>query len=109
MLAGLIAPRGLLSIDKNRYQWLGLWSSLGCMGPARLIWQAMGVADHMGYSLSIDNPHCSFPDQQKEDLLAFINQFLLGKEVNTTIQKNYPCISFNDEPWVNWQVPTLTR
>ncbi|RLL97722.1 hypothetical protein CFD26_107173 [Aspergillus turcosus] len=108
MLAGLIAPRGLLSIDNAGYQWLGPWSSLGCMGTARLIWQAMGVPDHMGYSLSTNHSHCSFPDQQRGDLFAFINRFLLGMEVNTTVQKNYAGIVFDSKPWVNWQVPTLT-
>ncbi|PKX94886.1 putative extracelular cellulose binding protein (Cip2) [Aspergillus novofumigatus IBT 16806] len=108
MLAGLIAPRGLLSIDNAGYQWLGPWSSLGCMGTARLIWQAMGVPDRMGYSMSTNHPHCSFPDQQREDLFAFINRFLLGMEVNTTVQKNYAGIAFDSKPWVNWQVPTLT-
>jgi hypothetical protein len=108
MLAGLIAPRGLLSIDNAGYQWLGPWSSLGCMGTARLIWQAMGVPDRMGYSMSTNHPHCSFPDQQRGDLFAFINRFLLGMEVNTTVQKNYAGIVFDSKPWVNWQVPTLT-
>jgi hypothetical protein len=108
MLAGLIAPRGLLSIDNAGYQWLGPWSSLGCMGTARLIWQAMGVPDSMGYSMSTNHPHCSFPDQQRGDLFAFINRFLLGMDVNTTVQKNYGGIAFDSKPWVNWQVPTLT-
>lgn len=108
MLAGLIAPRGLLSIDNAGYQWLGPWSSLGCMGTARLVWQAMGVPDRMGYSMSTNHPHCSFPDQQREDLFAFINRFLLGMEVNTTVQKNYAGIAFDNKPWVNWQVPNLT-
>lgn len=108
MLAGLIAPRGLLSIDNAGYQWLGPCSSLGCMGTARLVWQAMGVPDRMGYSMSTNHPHCSFPDQQREDLFAFINRFLLGMEVNTTVQKNYAGIAFDNKPWVNWQVPNLT-
>ncbi|KAJ6168352.1 hypothetical protein N7497_001195 [Penicillium chrysogenum] len=93
MLAGLIAPRGLVSIDNAGYQWLGPWSSLGCMGTARLIWQAMGVPDRMGSG---------------GDLFAFINRFMLGMEVNTTVQKNYAGIAFDSKPWVNWQVPTLT-
>ncbi|RHZ62550.1 putative extracelular cellulose binding protein (Cip2) [Aspergillus thermomutatus] len=108
LLAGLVAPRGLLSIDNAGYQWLGPWSALGCMGTARLIWQAMGVPDYMGYSMSTDHPHCSFPDQQRGDLFAFIDRFLLGMEANTTVQKNYAGIAFDSKPWMSWEVPTLT-
>ncbi|KAG2414798.1 hypothetical protein HFD88_005986 [Aspergillus terreus] len=108
MLAGLIAPRALLSLDNAGYQWLGPWSSLGCMQTARMIWEALGVPDHMGYSLSTDHSHCVFPDEQAEDLSVFIRRFLLGEETNTTVQKNYPGISFEKADWVDWEVPTLT-
>lgn len=101
-------PQNPMLLRHPHYQWLGPCSSLGCMGTARLVWQAMGVPDRMGYSMSTNHPHCSFPDQQREDLFAFINRFLLGMEVNTTVQKNYAGIAFDNKPWVNWQVPNLT-
>ncbi|KAH8435119.1 putative extracelular cellulose binding protein (Cip2) [Aspergillus melleus] len=107
MLAGLIAPRALLSIDNVGYEWLGPWSSLGCMSTAKLVWDALGVSDHMGYSLSTDHSHCAFPDQQKDDLDVYVRRFLLGEEVNTSVEKNYPGVEFDREEWVKWDFPLL--
>ncbi|PLB49905.1 hypothetical protein P170DRAFT_133501 [Aspergillus steynii IBT 23096] len=107
MLAGLVAPRALLSVDNVGYEWLGPWSSLGCMGTARRVWEALGVSDRMGYSMSTDHSHCLFPDQQREDLDVFVRRFLLGEDANTTVEKNYPGIEFESERWVDWDVPVL--
>ncbi|KAF9890130.1 hypothetical protein FE257_006291 [Aspergillus nanangensis] len=107
LLAGLIAPRALLSLDNAGYQWLGPWSSLGCMEAAHTIWEALGVPGQMGYSLSTDHAHCSFPDEQAEDLSVFIRRFLLGEETNTTVEKNYPGLVFDKGDWIDWDVPNL--
>jgi hypothetical protein len=42
MLAGLIAPRALLSIENTAYVWLSPQSSYGCMTAAHKIWEALG-------------------------------------------------------------------
>ncbi|KAL3480755.1 hypothetical protein BJX99DRAFT_254092 [Aspergillus californicus] len=108
MLAGLIAPRALLSIDNVGYEWLGPWSSLGCMRAARAVWESLGVENRMGYSLSTNHDHCAFPQEQSRDLEVFIQTFLLGMEgLNTTVEKNYPGLAFDSSAWVNWDVPVL--
>jgi len=45
MLAGLVAPRGLLVIENN-IDWLGPASTTGCMKTGQLIYNALGVADN---------------------------------------------------------------
>ncbi|KAL2862286.1 putative extracelular cellulose binding protein (Cip2) [Aspergillus lucknowensis] len=108
LLAGLVAPRALLSLDNAGYEWLGPWSSLGCMRAARSVWEALGVKDHMGYSLSSDHAHCSFPAEQDEDLDVFMRRFLLGEEgVDTDVEKDYPGLGFDSSAWVDWDVPVL--
>ncbi|KAL4891156.1 hypothetical protein BDV59DRAFT_194602 [Aspergillus ambiguus] len=108
MLAGLIAPRALVSLDNAGYQWLGPWSTLGCMKAAHMIWEALGAPDHMGYSLSTNHPHCVFPDEQAEDLSVFIRRYLLGESANTSVEKNYANLSFDKASWVDWEVPILS-
>ncbi|KAL4932391.1 putative extracelular cellulose binding protein (Cip2) [Aspergillus undulatus] len=108
LLAGLIAPRALLSIDNVGYEWLGPWSSLGCMQSARKVWEALGVEDRMGYSLASNHAHCSFPQEQQGDLDVFLRRFLLGEEgVDTTVEKDYPGLGFDSSAWVDWDVPVL--
>ncbi|OJI98166.1 hypothetical protein ASPVEDRAFT_79827 [Aspergillus versicolor CBS 583.65] len=107
MLAGLIAPRALLSLDNVGYEWLGPWSSLGCMQAARSVWEALGVGDRMGYSLASDHSHCQFPEEQSGDLDVFLRRFLLGEEVETDVEKDYPSLGFDRDAWVDWDVPVL--
>ncbi|BCS20966.1 putative extracelular cellulose binding protein (Cip2) [Aspergillus puulaauensis] len=108
MLAGLIAPRALLSLDNVGYEWLGPWSSLGCMQAARGVWEALGVQDRMGYSLASDHGHCQFPEEQSGDLDVFLRRFLLGEEgVDTDVEKDYPNLGFDRDAWIDWDVPVL--
>jgi hypothetical protein len=108
MLESLVAPRGLFVIDNVGYQWLGPWSSWGCNEAGHTVYQALGVPDHFGYSMSSNHAHCSFPSQQQAELTAFINKFLLGQNTNTSIASNYGDVSFPYSQWATWTVPTLT-
>ncbi|KAI9700945.1 MAG: hypothetical protein M1820_006590 [Bogoriella megaspora] len=113
LLAGLVAPRALLSIDNVGYEWLGPTSIYGCTQTANKIWQALGVADHMGESQAANHPHCSFPAEQKADLDAFVQKFLFGQNSTNTDFVKTADFSSNGKPWdptqwVNWTTPTLT-
>lgn len=107
MLAGLVAPRGLLVIDNIGYEWLGPWSSFGCMKTARRIFQALGVSDHLGYSMSPSHLHCSFPSYQSPQLQAFIDKFLFDKTSDTDFFTPTGNITFDDAQWVDWPTPHL--
>jgi hypothetical protein len=107
MLAGLVAPRGLLVIDNIGYEWLGPWSSYGCMKTARRIFQALGAIDHLGYFMSPSHLHCSFPPYQSPQLQAFIDKFLFDKASDTDFFTPAGNITFNDAQWIDWSTPDL--
>ena len=108
-LAGLVAPRGLIVVDNSDYQWLGTWSSWGCMKAGRLIYDALCVGDHMGYSSVGNHSHCLFPvDREMPDLTAFYDRFLLGEsKAETDIFYNTANITIDLGEWVNWEVPRI--
>ena len=105
-LAGLVAPRGLYSTSNVGFLWLGDFSNYECMTAANKVYQALGVADHQGFSQDGPHDHCSFPNDQVSEINAFFNRFLLGDQVNTSIFRTVGSWSFNAS-WTPWQVPTL--
>ncbi|KAI6825744.1 hypothetical protein KC340_g12819 [Hortaea werneckii] len=107
-LAGLVAPRGLVVVDNPDYEWLGPWSSYGCMQAGRLVYEALGVKDHMGYSSVGNHSHCLFPsDRELPDLMAYYERFLLGRPADTDFFYSTANITFDLSEWVNWKVPKL--
>jgi hypothetical protein len=110
LLAALVAPRALLMIDNTGIDWLGPESVWGCMSTANKVWQALGIADHMGVSQVGNHNHCAFPGNEQGDLDAFVNKFLKGQSTNTNILKTDGAnnLGFVESQWVNWQVPTLS-
>ncbi|KAJ7504488.1 hypothetical protein B0H11DRAFT_519885 [Mycena galericulata] len=109
MLIGMVAPRGFFAIDNIGYDWLGPFSSYGALVAGSTIWTAMGVTDAMGYSQAANHSHCVFPSQQQSQLNAFIDRFLLGQAVNTSITTTAGGYSFPmpNAQWAPWSVPTL--
>ncbi|EHL01763.1 Cip2 [Glarea lozoyensis ATCC 20868] len=105
LLAGLVAPRGLLVID-NDIDWLGPTSTAVCMGVGQLVYKALGETDAFGYSDVGAHNHCLFPDSQKPQLEAFVKKWLFDKEVDTdgvfVTSRN---ITLTD--WYKWKVPRL--
>ena len=111
-LAGLVAPRGLIVIDNSDYEWLGPWSAWGCMNAGRLIYDALGVKDNMGYSSVGNHSHCYFPDTLDDSLYAFFDRFLLD-ETDTSTDYFTTNGAFNGtvwDPsyWINWTTPDLS-
>lgn len=107
MLAGLVAPRGLLMIENTSQTWLGNVSCFQCGVAARRIWDALGVSDHMGFSQSGHADHCGFPSAQQPELTAYINKFLLGGSDDTDVLKTDGGFTFDETRWVDWQTPEL--
>ncbi|KIJ38575.1 carbohydrate esterase family 15 protein [Sphaerobolus stellatus SS14] len=108
MLAGMVAPRGLLSIDNTGYDWLGPESVWGCMKTANKIYQALGIPDHMGESQAANHTHCDFPAEQQPILDAFIGKFLKGEATNTSVLETADApLGFVDSDWIDWTVPKL--
>jgi hypothetical protein len=107
-IAGLVAPRALFIIE-NDILWLGPQSSWTGANAARMIWEALGVPDAMGYSLTTGHTHCAFPSSQQAELNAYVQKFLIGGGTgNTNIMRNDPGVPFNRSMWINWTAPALS-
>jgi hypothetical protein len=106
-IIGLVAPRAILTIE-NDILWLGPQSSWSAANAARMVWQALGVFDTMGYSLTTGHTHCAFPASQQSEVNAYVQKFLIGGGTgNTNVMRNDPGVTFNEAMWVNWTVPGL--
>jgi hypothetical protein len=110
-LEELVAPRAYLSIE-NDINWLSPLSSFEGSTAANTVWQALGIPDHMAYSLYGNHAHCSFPAAQQPDVDAYVMKFLVGggtantaflKATNSTAYT----YTYNKAMWQPWTVPTL--
>jgi (4-O-methyl)-D-glucuronate---lignin esterase len=107
-IEGLVAPRALLVIENN-ILWLGPQSSWTGANAGRRIWEALGITDRMGYSLTTEHGHCSFPSSQQAEVNAYVQKFLIGGGTgNTNIMRNDPGVPFNAGMWINWTTPALS-
>ncbi|KZS96871.1 hypothetical protein SISNIDRAFT_287917 [Sistotremastrum niveocremeum HHB9708] len=107
LLAGLVAPRGLFVIENTAYDWLGTQSTNGCMRTGRKVFEALGVADNMGFSQIGNHLHCDFPASQQGNLTNFIDKFLFNKNTDTNIVVSDGNYTFNEKQWINWPTPNL--
>jgi hypothetical protein len=105
MVMGMIAPRGLLTID-NPIDWLGPESTQTAGVAAKEIWKALGVDANMGVSqTSSQHTHCQFPSSQNAELRNFLNKFL--KDVNSGDTNVMKGPSVNRSQWIQWSTPSL--
>lgn len=82
-LCALVCPRAFLMLGNTDYKWLADESGYVSVNAAQKVWQYFGIADRMGYSILGGHPHCMLPPQQYPEVEAFIDRFLLDKDVNT--------------------------
>ena len=107
----LCAPRAVLLIE-NDIDWLGPVASYGGGIAGRAIFEGLGIKDRCGVSLRGNHSHCQFPSNQQPDLDAFVNRFLKGQSVATSVDAftatNTKLGSFKPADWIDWTIPTLT-
>lgn len=101
-LCALVAPRALLVFGNPDYEWLADESGYISCVAARRVWEKFGVADRMGYSFQDGHMHCSLPEEQYPELEAFIDRFLLGKDVNTNCTKAPMFADSDTLTWIPW-------
>jgi hypothetical protein len=106
-ILALCAPRGLLVIE-NDIDWLGPVATYGGAKAAHKVFEALGVPDHMGITLSANHAHCAFPSSQQAALDAFVTRFLLNGSANTTVDDTIPTATFDESAWIDWTTPALT-
>ncbi|KAF8149389.1 Glucuronoyl esterase catalytic domain from Hypocrea Jecorina [Crassisporium funariophilum] len=109
MLAGLVAPRGLLVIDNTGIDWLGPESVWGCQTTGAKIYEALRVPAAMGVTQQGNHDHCALPAEEAPDVTAFINKFLKDQPADTTIMNTDGAnnVGFVESSYVDWKVPTI--
>jgi hypothetical protein len=105
-LIAMCAPRAVLVIGNN-IDWLGPESVFTASRAAHYVFEALGIPDNMGYSISTNHGHCSLPSSQSPDVNAFVTKFLLGGSANTSIMRDDNNFNFDKNRWAPWNVPNL--
>lgn len=82
-LCALVCPRALLLLGNPDYEWLADPSMLVSAQAAKKVWERFGIADRMGWSVVDGHGHCQLPQTQFPEVQAFIDRFLLGRDVKT--------------------------
>lgn len=82
-LCALVCPRALLLLGNPDYKWLADDAMLVSAQAARKVWAQFGISDRMGWSIVGGHGHCQLPECQWPEVLAFIDKFLLGRDVDT--------------------------
>ncbi len=88
-LCAMICPRALLLLGNPDFKWLADSAMIPSAVAAREVWTRFGISDRMGWSIVGGHGHCQLPDNQRPEVEAFIDRFLLGREADTSnIRKN---------------------
>lgn len=109
-LAGMVAPRPMISFENTDFVWLSPMSGFGCMTAAHSVWEALGVPNNHGFVQVGGHAHCAFPSILNDQLFSFIDRFLLGEPANTTVFTTndvFNNVTWNPEEWIDWSTPRL--
>ena len=98
-LCALVAPRALLVLGNPDYEWLADPSGYVSCQAARTVWEKFGIEDRMGFSFVDGHPHCMLPESQYPELEAFVDRFLLDKDVDTRVTR---APMYEDVDWQRW-------
>ena len=100
-LMAMVAPRALLVLGNPDYAWLADESGYVSCRAAHEVWKSFGIADRFGFSIVPGHPHCRLPDNQRPEVEAFVDKFLLGKvKANTGVTIS----PYNTDylRWIGW-------
>ena len=110
-LCALVCPRALLVLGNTDFTWLSDEAGYVSSVAAREVWKKFGIEDRMGYSIEGNHGHCQLPQSQYPEVEAFLDKFLLGKDVDTDVRHINQAIKDNMTnfgitveqfiPWVN--------
>ena len=83
-LCAMVCPRALLLLGNPDYEWLADASMQVSAEAAKKVWERFGIGDRMGWSIVGGHGHCQLPERQWPEVQAFIDRFLLNRNVKTT-------------------------
>ncbi len=101
-LCAMVCPRALLILGNTDYKWLADESGYVSASAARKVWERFGIADRMGWSIEGGHPHCMLPESQYPEVEAFIDRFLLGKDVDTEVMKAPMFADVDLDRWIKY-------
>ena len=103
-LCALVCPRALLVLGNTDYEWLADEAGYVSCVAAREVWKKFGIEDRMGFSIEGKHGHCQLPQSQYPEVEAFIDRFLLGKDVDTNnvLHVNDVLEDKEVQKWIPW-------
>jgi len=108
-LIAMVAPRAILALGNQDYEWLGDESGWRSINAAKEVWKALGVEDRIGFDFTSNHTHCAAAASQVSSANAFVERFLKGQEADTAIaiepQEGDFDLDFRTS--IDWQTPTL--
>lgn len=105
-LMAMVAPRALFVLGNPDYEWLAEESAHVSSLAAKEVWRALGVPERFGFSIVAGHPHCVIPQSQREEVVAFVERFLLGDESAQTDIGRSPYTTDRSR-WIDWETPVL--
>jgi hypothetical protein len=85
-LMAMIAPRALLQTGNTDFYWLGNGAAYVASRATQRIYNEFGIGDRFGFIIDGNHNHCAVPAVQMPEIAAFIDKFLLGKNVSTDVE-----------------------
>ena len=82
-LCAMVCPRALLLLGNPDYEWLADASMQVSAEAAKKVWERFGIGDRMGWSIVGGHGHCQLPERQWPEVQAFIDRFLLNRNIKT--------------------------
>jgi hypothetical protein len=108
-LIAMIAPRAVVALGNQDFEWLGDESGWKSVNAAKEVWKALGVPDGIGFDFTSNHGHCQAPTSQTNTSNAFVVRFLRGKTANSAIafqpQEGNSDLDFTNV--IDWQTTTL--
>jgi hypothetical protein len=103
-LVAMVAPRGLLILSNTDYTWLGCNNADQAGAAARMVYDALGATQNIGY-IDSGHTHCgTLPAAEIAAIEAFAKKFLLkDSSANTDVWK--PKFAIDKTKWVDWTPP----
>jgi len=108
-LIAMIAPRPIIILGNDDYDWLGDESGYKSTIAAIEVWKAFGVPDNIGYDFTSDHTHCSAPATQVASVKTFVDRFLQGGTGATKVAIKPPKSGFDLDASkvIDWTTPAL--
>ena len=108
MLTAMVAPRALLLLDNQSFDWLGEVPSNYCGNASLEVFKALGIEDNYTYAQKGGHDHCSLPQDHYDEVKAYVNAFL--NESGTTkgkVESFSSIAKWNKSEWIDWETPNL--